>query len=51
MRFEIKMGIYGLRILSLRMRARKVLRSRPRISAALFLPLTFQAVRSSTRLR
>ena len=48
--WTIKMNIYGLRILNLRMRARNVLRSRPRISAALFLPLTFQPDCSSTRL-
>ena len=40
---------YGLRIPSFFMRARNVLRSRHRISAALFLPLTFQWVCLSTR--
>ena len=35
------MRSYGLRILSLRMRVRKVLRLSPRISDVLFFPLTF----------
>jgi hypothetical protein len=43
------MRSYGFRILSFCMRARKVLRSRPRISDALLLPLIFQRVCSKTR--
>ena len=46
---SIGMKIYNFSILSLRMRTRRVLWSRPRISAALFLPLIFHWVCSSTR--
>jgi hypothetical protein len=46
---EIGMRIYGFRMPSFRIRARKVLRLNPKISAALFFPLTFHWVYSSTR--
>lgn len=39
---------HGFSIFSLAIRARRVLRSRPRISEALFLPLTFQPVCTNT---
>jgi|SRR5665647_2664042 len=47
--YQVKvLSLYIFSILSLLMRARKVLRSRPRISAALFFPLTFHLVSSRT---
>lgn len=39
---------HGFSIFSLAIRKRRVLRSRPRISEALFLPLTFQLVCTNT---
>ncbi len=48
--WQSKGNLLGGTISSLRMRARNVLRLRPRIWAALFLPLTFQWVFSSTRM-
>ncbi len=45
-----KARLYGFETPSFRIRARRVLRLRPRISAAPFLPLTFHPVCSRTRM-
>jgi hypothetical protein len=47
---EIGMRIYGFRMPSFRIRARKVLELSPRISEAPFFPATFQRVSSSIRI-